>query len=85
MLRRGARPAAWCEHDHPKEVRILGGECSVRCLGCGQAGPTRAGIVAAREALLAGPRARLGGHHSVASRWEGSQASLGQHRGRCRR
>ena len=53
VLRRGARPAAWCEHDHPKEVRILGGECSVRCLGCGQAGPTRAGIVAAREALLA--------------------------------
>ncbi len=53
MGRRGARPAAWCEHDHPKEVRILGGECSVRCLGCGQAGPTRASIVAAREALFA--------------------------------
>ncbi len=53
MGRRGARPAAWCEHDHPKEVRILGGECSVRCLGCGQAGPTRASIVTAREALLA--------------------------------
>jgi hypothetical protein len=54
VLRRGARPAAWCEHDHPKEVRVLGRECSVRCLGCGQAGPpTRAGVVAAREALLA--------------------------------
>jgi hypothetical protein len=51
MLRRGARPAAWCKHNHPKEVRVLGRECSVRCLGCGQAGPMRASIVAAREAL----------------------------------
>lgn len=52
-MRREARPAAWCEHDHPKEVRVLGGGCSVRCLGCGQSGPVRRSIIAARRGLLA--------------------------------
>ncbi len=52
-MRREARPAAWCEHDHPKEVRVLGDGCSVRCLGCGQSGPVRRSIIAARKGLLA--------------------------------
>ncbi len=73
MARPGARPAAWCGHEHPKEVRVvLGGECSVRCLGCGQVGPRRASIVAAREALLAArsstaPAARGGPEEAPAS------------------